>query len=116
MLEDVTGLSKLIELGALGIVNVLLVFKGISKMQTLSDTIFKGLEQMKNLADAVKTLSDGVSKLQLQFESNQRRLDSLEARIVAIEQFLREELREIKFDIEHLKSERSPNNGKSLRN
>ena len=84
MLEDI---PKLLELGALGVINVILIFKGIDKMQTLTTSV-------KELSEAVtaniKTLTDNVTKLQAQTETFNHRFEMLENRISNVEEYLRE--------------------------
>ena len=84
MFED---LPKLLELGALGFINVILIFKGIDKMQALTTSV-------KELSEAVtaniKTLTDNVTKLQAQTETFNHRFEILENRISNVEEYLRE--------------------------
>lgn len=80
MLDDLAGLSKLLELGALGLINFVLIFKGIDKMQALTNS--------------VKDLAETVSNLKISNENIERRLTSLE-------DFVRNELRDIKFKLEY---------------
>ena len=80
MLDDLAGLSKLLELGALGLINFVLIFKGIGRMQELTDS--------------VKDLAETVSNLKISNENIERRL-------TALEEFVRNELRDIKFKLEY---------------
>lgn len=98
MLEDI---PKLVELGALAVICFVLIFQGIGKMQKLTDSI-------KDLTDNLKTLTQSVDKLQTKtevfehrFEIIENRLNIVESHFKNIEDFLRAELRDIKFDIEH---------------
>lgn len=94
MLESLEDLPKLVELGALGLINLILVFKGIDKMQNLTNSV-------KELSDAItaniKTLTDNVTKLQAQTEIFNHRFEIIENRISHVEEYLRD----IKFNIEH---------------
>jgi len=89
MIED---LPKLVELGALGLISFYLIFKGIGKMQDLTDSI--------------KNLTDSITKLQAQNEVVNQRLNFVENRLTSLEEFIRNELREIKFDIEHFRGDK----------
>ncbi len=81
--------AKLLELGALGVINCILIFKGIDKM--------------KELADSVSALSNAVSQLQLQTNFLVQRIEIFESRLNSLETILREELHQIKFEIQKLK-------------
>lgn len=91
MLEDI---PKLVELGALGLICFVLIFKGIDKMQKLTDSV-------NLLSGNLEKLTDCVGKLQSQNEFMQRRMEAVETRLTTLEELIRNELREIKFDIEH---------------
>ena len=96
MIED---LPKLIELGALGFICFILIFKGIDKMQILTDSI-------KNLTDNLEKLTDSVNKLQTQNEVVNQRLNLIENRLNGADTHfknLEDLLRDIKFDLEHFK-------------
>ena len=84
MIEE---MPKLVELGALAAMCFVLIFKGIGKMQELTDSI-------KNLSSAIGDISRHVDLIDTRLLTQENRLNSLE-------QFLREELYEIKFNLEH---------------
>lgn len=89
MIED---LPKLVELGALGVICFFLIFKGIDKMQILTNSI--------------KELSDIIAKLQSQTEVTNQRLNLIENRLNNADNHfknLEDLLRDIKFDLEHFK-------------
>lgn len=78
---------KLIELGALAAMCFVLIFKGIGKMQELTDSI-------KNLSGVIGDISRHVDLIDARMLAQENRLN-------ALEQFLREELYEIKFNLQH---------------
>ena len=84
MFEDI---PKLMEFGVLGAMCFVLIFKGIGKMQELTDSI-------KNLTGVIGDISRHIDLIDT-------RLLTQENRINALEQFLREELYEIKFSLQH---------------
>ena len=87
MIED---LPKLVELGALGLICFVLIFKGIDKMQILTDSI--------------KALTESINKLQAQNEVFNQRLNLIENRLNSADTHfknLEDLLRDIKFDLEH---------------
>ena len=77
-MEDfIAVLPKLIEYGPLGIINILLIFKGIPAMNNLTNSISK-------LADKIDTVDD---------------------RIIVLERDIHDCLHEIKSELNHLKSQ-----------
>lgn len=87
MLDDLAGLSKLLELGALGLINFVLIFKGIGRMQELTDS--------------VKELTTLIKETKIQFNAIDNKFAVLEMRITELENFIHNELNQIRirFDI-----------------
>jgi len=84
MIED---FPKIMEFGVLGAMCFVLIFKGIGKMQELTDSI--------------KSLTSVIGDISRHIDLIDTRLLTQENRLNALEQFLREELYEIKFNLEH---------------
>ena len=88
--------AKLLELGALGLINCILIFKGLDKMQALTNSV-------SSLSNSVTALSNSVSQLQSQTNFLVQHVELLENRLNSFETILREELHQIKFEIQKLK-------------
>ena len=86
------------EFGVLGAMCFVLIFKGIGKMQELTDSI-------KSLTGVIGDISRHVDLIDARMLAQKNRLN-------ALEQFLREELYKIKFNLSHGKMSVSLDKGK----
>ena len=86
MFEDI---PKLVELGTLGVINIILIMKGIDKMQLLSQSVFALTGKLDDFTDNLKSLTESVFKLTAQNEALVRRFELIENRIVNLENLLR---------------------------
>ena len=79
MIED---LPKLIELGALGIISITLIFKGIDKMEKLTNSI--------------KELTTMINETKKHFDVVDMQLAALNSRVTALETFIRDEFHNLR--------------------
>ena len=98
MILIIEDLPKLMEFGVLGAMCFVLIFKGIGKMQELTDSI-------KSLTGVIGDISRHVDLIDARMLAQKNRLN-------ALEQFLREELYKIKFNLSHGKMSVSLDKGK----
>lgn len=73
-------IPKVIEFGALAVINVLLIFKGVKAMQDLSETVSKLADKVERMADATNArfaaLELDIRELKNAIEALIRRLDA----------------------------------------
>mgnify|MGYP002627170890 CR=1 FL=1 len=87
MFED---LPKLVELGALGAINFVLIFKGIGKMQELTDSVKDLAKLVGDLADLTKETKMHFSLIDTKINSLENRINSMEMHFNSLESLIRE--------------------------
>ena len=106
-------LPKLVELGALGLINFVLIFKGIGRMQDLTDSINKLVENVGKLqskTDLIELKLNGFESRLNGFDSKlsgfeprlgniEQRMSTLEQRFSSLEETIKNELRNFKYNL-----------------